>query len=308
MAFTTNMTGTTALDDSILTAFDAGFILENAQADVMSQFAATASFDIAAGSYQLPRYSQLTVVTTPLTQDEDVASEAMADTKVVFTPAEYGKVVTRTNLASLQTGGKVDLAAAKLVGINVGRTMNKLACLALDASTNKRIVDGVAEGSLAATNVIDRDEVNRAYNRLARKSVPMVGDRYVAIAHEDVLFEVRNDVTAGGWVDVNKYSKALKVLNNEVGDFGGFRWIRNNDATFADQSGAGTVDMYNSYFIGFNALGKAASLDPTIVFTSTDKLNRFVNVGWKAALEFKIVESDAVQIVQSASSVGANAA
>lgn len=303
MAFTANMTGTTQLDDSILTAFDQGFLIATAQANVMEQFVTEANF--VAGSYQLPRYAQLSVSTTPLTEDEDVTSEAMFDTKVVFTPAEYGKVVTKTLLASLQTGGKADLAAAQLVGINVGRTMNKLACLALDASSNVRIVDAIAEGSLAASNVLDRDEVNRAYNRLARTSVPMIGDQYVAIAHEDTLFDVRDSVAAGSWNEVSKYTGSTAILANEVASFGGFRWVRNNDATFADQSGAGTVDVYNSYFLGYNALGKATSKAPTLSFTSTDKLGRFINVGWLAVCQYKIVESDAVQVVRSASSIGA---
>ena len=305
MPFTSNMTGTTQLDDSIITAFDAGFMLANAQTDVMSQFATVAQID--AGSYQIPRYAQLTVSTTPLTEDEDATSQAMSDTKVVFTPAEYGTVVTKTALASLQTGGKADLAAARLVGMNVGQTKNKLACLALDASSNVRTVDAIAEASLAASNVLDRDEVNRAYNRLARASVPMVGDQYVAIAHEDTLFDVRDAVASGSWNDVSKYTSAIELLNNEVAMFGGFRWVRNNSATITADAGAGAVDTYRSYFIGFNALGVAVSKNPTLVFTSTDKLARMVNVGWHGVMQYKIVEGDAVQVVVSASSVGSNA-
>jgi len=303
-AFTANMTGTPQLDDSIVTAFDQGFLVEAAQANVMDQFASLAT--VVSGTYQIPRYAQLALATTPLTEDTDPDSEAMVDSKVVFTPAEHGKVVTKTLLASLQTGGKADLAAAKLVGINVGRTLNKLATLALDASSNVRIVGGIAEGSLAATDVMSKTEINRAYNRLARLSTPMIGDMYVAVAHEDVMSDVRAGATAGDWIDVSKYADPASVLRNELASYGGFRWVRNNDSTFADQSGAGTVDVYNSYFIGFNALGKAQSKAPGLTFTSTDKLGRFINVGWLGVLQYKIVESDAVQVVRSATTYGAN--
>ena len=37
-----------------------------------------------------------------------------------------------------------------------------------------------------------------------------------------------------------------------------------------------------------------------------DKLNRFVNIGWKGALEYKIVDDDALILGTCASSVGAN--
>lgn len=308
MPYTTNMTGTTSVDDSILIAYDQGFLVAYGQDNVMDQFVEYRE-DIGAKSIELPRYTRLALATTPLTEDEDATSQALADTKIVFTPAEYGTVVTRTMLSSLQTGGKVDLAAAQLVGINASQTMDKLAVLALDAATNSRIIGGTAEGSVTSGQIMSTSEINAQYNRLARANVPMINGAYVAITHDDVLHDVRTNTSTGGFVDVTKYATPDASLRNEVGMFGGFRWVRNNQATFADQSGAGLVDIYSSYFLGFNSLGKATNAPLTMRFTGPfDKLGRFVNIGWHTSTQYKVVEQDAVQVLKTASSVGNNAA
>lgn len=307
MAFTTNLSGVAQVDDSIVLAYDQAYLVAVGQDNVMEQFASVKT-DIGAKSIAIPKYSRLSLATTPLVETEDVESEALDDTGIILTPAEYGKVVTKTNLASLQTGGKIDLAAAALVGMNHGATLDKLAILALDASTNAYIVGGTAEGSVASNQVADAAFLNTMYNKLARASVPMINGSYVMVAHDDVIADLREATAVGSWTDVTKYATPETVLKNEVGMYKGFRVVRDNNATFADQSGAGTVDIYNSYFFGFNALGKAVSQSGRMVATGPfDKLNRFVNLGWYEVCQYKIIDQDAVWVGRSASSKGANA-
>lgn len=307
MAFTTNLSTTTQVDDSIIQAYDASFILAYGQNNVMDQLVQYGE-DIGAKSITLPRYARLSVATTPLVETDDVVSSALADTGIVLTPAEYGNVVTTTKLASLQTGGKADLAAAQVVGINHGETMDVLAIQALDAGTNSYIIGGTAEGSVAAGQVASGAFLNYFYNKLARGNVPMINGSYVMVAHDDVIADLRADTAVGSWQDVVKYATPETALVNEVGMYKGFRVIRNNHATYVDQTGAGLVDVYNSYFLGFNALGKATSQPGRMVATGPfDKLARFVNLGWYEVSQYKIIEQTAAWVGRCASSVGANA-
>lgn len=307
-AFTTTMTTTSTVDDSIVLLFEQAFLIANGAENVMDQFA-THKVDIGAKSIQLTKYDRLTAATTPLTETDDLASVAITDAPIVLTPAEYGNVVTTTKLASLQSGGKLDLAVPQIVGMNAGLTEDKLAIAALDASTNKYIIGGTAEASVAASQVASRTFFNYFYNKLARASVAKLNGDYVAVLHDDVIADLRNDVTAGSWIDVNKYSGTVELLKNEVGSYAGFRIVRSNNATYADQTSSGTVDIYNSYFFGFNALGKATSLPVHPTLTGPfDKLGRFVNVGWHGVFQYKIIDQEAIWLGQSASSVGTNAA
>lgn len=308
MPFTVNLSGTTQYDDSIVQAYDAAFIVANGQADVATSLAQY-NASIGAKSIEFPRYARLALATTPLDEVEDVVSEAISDSKVIFTPEEYGKAVTRTALANLQTGGRADLAAARLVGLNMGETMNKLATMALEGSTNVRIAAGKTEATVAAGDVLNRTELNFVYNKLARSNVPAhSGGMYILLAHDDVIADLRADTSTGSWVDVNKYADPATVLANEVGMFQGFRVIRNNHATVVDQSGAGTVDVYDTIALGFNGLGMAVSKPGSLVISGPfDKLGRFVNMGWHGVMKFGIVEPDAVWRIRTASSLGANA-
>lgn len=307
MAFTTNLSGTTQVNDAVITLWDKAFIIASEQDDVVSQFAVQK--DIMGKSDVVPIYSNLAVSTTPLDETEDVVSDALADDKITITPAEYGKVVTTTTLASLQTGGQVDLAKAELVGRNMGRTMNVLATRALEASTNVRVVGGKLADNVLAADVITLAEVNAMYNKLARASVmTAAGGAYIAFAHDDVINDLRAATGTGSWQDVTKYATPQDALRNEVGMFGGFRWIRNNDCAFADQAGAGLVDIYKTTFMGANGLVKGVSKEAGMVATGPyDKLNRFVNLGWYGVLQYLIMQQEGVWQLQTASSVGTNA-
>ena len=308
MAFTLNMSTTSSVDNSIILAYDQQFIVAAAQEQIMDQFVSYKKL-IGAKSIDFPKYSNLALVVSALDEDDDVTSEALVDAQIILTPAEYGNVVTRTALASFQTGGTVDLAAARLVGINMARSMDKLALLALDASSNALTVDGGAESSLDATDVMTTTFLNKLYNKLARASVqPLSDGQYIAVMHEDCIADLRASTGAGSWQDINKYSNPESVLKNEVGSVCGFKIVRNNHASITDGGGASTVDTYKNYFMGFNALGKAVSSEGQMVLSGPyDKLARFVNIGWKGCFQYKIVDQDAIWVGITASSVGENA-
>ncbi len=306
MPFTTNLSGTAELDNSLVEAFDQQFLIASAQEAIMDQFVSYKQ-EIGAKSIALTKYANLALATTALTETDDVASEAMVDSEVILTPSEYGKAVTKTRLASLQSGGKIDLAAARLVGINLGRTLDRLCIIAGDASTNNLTVDGGAEAALDASDVMSVSFLNQIYNKLARASVPSFEGLYVAVMHDDVIHDLRTATSAGSFVDVNKYSSPEKILRNEVGSIGGFRIIRNNHCSINADAGALAVDTYKSLFMGFNALGKVVSQTPNGVLSGPfDKLGRFVNVGWYGVLKYGIVDQDALWTGITTSSVGAN--
>ncbi len=307
MAFTTNMTGSAQVDDSIVLEFDSQFIIAHEQEQVMDQFVSYKQ-DIDAKSIEFPKYAQLGLATTPLDEDDDVVSEAMSDQQIILTPAEHGNVVTTTKLANLQSGGKVDLAAARLVGMNAGRTLDKLALLGLEASSNTLTPTGGAEATLVATDVVTTTFLNQLYNKLSRASVPtLVDGMYVFVAHDDVIHDLRASVGDGSWQDINKFSRPETVLRNQVGEVAGFKIVRDNHCLITADGGDTAVDTYRSQAFGFNALGKAESSAMDMKITGPfDKLARFVNIGWHWAGQYKIVDQDALYMAISASSVGAN--
>lgn len=306
MAFTTALTDSLSIPASIVLAYDQAFLIQVGQDNVMDQFAQIRQ-EIGAKSIQLTKYARLPLAVTALTEDNDVTSASMTDSAIILTPAEYGNAVTTTSLADLQSGGKVTLGAVGLVGKNAGASTDKLAMLALDASTNKVVINGKTLATLAASDVMDANFLNAMYNKLARASVPMVNGCYVMVAHDDVIADLRNATGLGSWTDVTKYATPENILKNEVGMFRGFRVVRDNLATVSANV-SGNVDAYNSYFFGANAFGKAESKPmAAIARPGADKLGRFAHLGWYWVGTYGIVDQDAIFVGQTASSLGANA-
>ncbi len=305
--FTSNMTSVAALDNSVYTEMDQAFLIASAGTlAVMDQFC-TFNRQIGAKAIEFPLYAQLAEATTALTDKEDLASVAMSDSQIILTPAEYGNVVTKTKLVDLQSGGKAAIAAAQLVGMNMARTLNKLALNACEATTNSLIAGDGVEANLTDADVLTPTLLNKLHNKLKRAGVmPFPNGKYVLIAHPDQIYDLRAATGTGSWQDINKYARPETVLAGAVGELCGFDIIESATSIGAD-SGSGAVDSYKCIAMGYNALGKAVSLDPQLVVTRAgDKLDRFTNVGWLACLQYKILDSTAIWKGITASSVGAN--
>ena len=97
-------------------------------------------------------------------------------------------------------------------------------------------------------------------------------------------------------------------MRGEVGRAFGFKVIESSYVAAADQAGAGTVDVYKSIFMGADALGQGVNVEPQLRITSSDKLARFVNYGWYACMVMGIIAQEQVFVMNTSSSVGANAA
>lgn len=307
MPFTANGTGTSAVDDSVVQLYSEAIIYA-ATPELIADQVANVKEDINGKSVTFTKFSNIALATTPLVELDDVTSVALSDSAVTITPAEYGAVVTRTQLANLQSAGKVDTASAYLVGRNMGATMDKLAINVLQAGGGTQVLaNDVAEASQTTSNILDKTLANRLYNKLARANVTPFDGFYIGIAHDDVLFDLRADTSAGSWIDVNKYTGNMAIFNNEVGMFAGIRWLRAGNGYINTNGGNLDVDTYHTFVCGFNSLGKVQSSAPQVkVLPANDKLGRFMNIGWHWVGNYGVIDSSAYAIGISASTVGSN--
>ena len=287
---------------------DKQFIIAAQELGTMDQFVSYRK-QIGAKSIEFPKYSNLALATSPLSEKEDPASVALVDSQILLTPAEYGNVVTPSKLASLQSGGIADLAAARLVGINMQSSLDKLAILAAEAGGNEIFPGTVtAEANLVGTDVMTTSFLNRLYNKLSRSKIaPLSNGMYVIVLHPDVVHDLRDSTGAGSFSDITKYSRPEEVLKGEIGMLAGFRIIENANISINADAGSTTVDSYHCLAMGFNALGKAVSAEPGMKITGPfDKLGRYINIGWTGCLKYGLVDTDSLWVGTVASSVGAN--
>jgi len=287
------------VSDAAIDLMDQAFLLEAQDRIIIDQIT-DIKREINAKSISMNVYSKLTKQTTALTDGTDADAEAISVSKKTLTPAEYGNVVTRSLLASLQTGGKVDLAAAQLVARNMAESVNGLGCAAAEATTNIRYQNGVADDASVIDTIQDAD-LKYAHNKLSRANAEMFeGEAYAAVVHPDVA----EDLTGlDGWKDVQKYADAVQVLKNEIGMYQGFRFLKSTGMSVtADTANGGANALYKSIFLGRNAIGKGISLDPGLRITGPfDKLGRLLNIGWYGVFVYGLLYTDAIWSIHSMS-------
>jgi N4-gp56 family major capsid protein len=270
-------------------------------------------------------FADLAAATTALGEAEDVTPVAMSDAQVTVTLNEYGNATVTTAKLRASSFLPVDPVAANAVGYNAGLSIDTIARNAVQAGTNVIYATG---GTDTATARIDMDvddtitakDVRRAVAQLRGANVPTIGGNYVGFIHPDVSYDLRGITDASGWRDSYKYTNAMPLYNGEIGMFEGVRFMESARApifanAFNGSGAAGTGDSYGTLIMGQQALAKAVSMggeygaQPTIVYgTVTDLLQRFRPVGWKHFVGYAVFRQEALRRIESASSIGSNAA
>ena len=270
-------------------------------------------------------FADLSAATTPLGEAEDVTPVAMSDSQVTVTLEEYGNATVTTAKLRASSFLPVDPVAAQAVGYNAGLSIDTIARNVLQAGTNVIYATGGTDTAAARVDMdvddtITAKDIRRAVAQLRGANVPTIGGNYVGFIHPDVSYDLRSITDASGWRDSYKYTNAMPLYNGEIGMFEGVRFMESPRAplfanAYNGSGAAGTGDSYGTLIMGQQALAKAVSMggeygaQPTIVYgTVTDLLQRFRPVGWKHFVGYAVFRQEALRRIESASSIGANAA
>jgi N4-gp56 family major capsid protein len=268
-------------------------------------------------------FADLAAATTELGEAEDVTPVSMSDSQVTVTLREYGNATVTTAKLRASSFMPVDPVAAQAVGYNAGLSIDTIARDVLQAGSNVFYASG---GTDTASARVDMDvddtltisDIRKAVAQLRGANVPTINGTYMGFIHPDVQFDLMSATDAAGWRDAYKYTDATPLINGEIGQIDGVRFISSPRApiftnAFNGAGAAGTGDSYGTLIMGRQALAKGISLggeygaQPTIVYgTVTDLLKRFRPVGWKHFVGYSVFRQEALRRIESASSIGAN--
>jgi N4-gp56 family major capsid protein len=265
--------------------------------------------------------SDMAVAITPLTEDVDVTPVALSNTSTTVTMLEYGNATVTTARLSATSVLDIDPIAANVIGYNAGISMDTLAGNVWATGSNVRYAKGsgsaqTSRAALTATNTLTSADLRRAYAELSGANVPTFNGYYIAMIHPDVAYDLKSETGDLGWRAPQVYGTSQeKIRNGEIGAYEGFRFIVSPRAPlFTNVGSPGTVDVYRSLFMGQEAMAKAYSTgggygpDPVVVRgLVTDVLQRFSPIGWKHFVGYSTFRPEALQAVESASSIGTNA-
>lgn len=259
------------------------------------------------------RFSPLAKATTALTEATNPAFVDMTTATVSATVAEYGSAVKVGKLFELTS---IDTGLAEhvdVIGQNAGETVDELILTALDDNGTTQIANGVALTAVAATDIIDGAEIRKAVRTLKLNKAPTFEDGlYKAIVPVSVVSDLRAD---SEWLDAYRYTEAENIRNGEIGRLHGVKFYETNNEQLDADAGAGNVDVYSTFIFGKEAYGIvdiAGTSSPKVYVKnpgsgSTDNpIDMFSTVGWKVHFAAKVLNSNWIVQIKSASSVGSN--
>lgn len=254
-------------------------------------------------------WNDMATATTPLSEVVDVDAVGLSDSTRSVTPAEYGNAVLMTiriRVDNYLIGWDADVS--DLVNRNMVETIDVLARTELDNAVNADTADGGAVGALTVADEFTADMVRVKQAEFRADNVrPFDGSLYTCIIHPETAYDLKTETGDQSWLVPAAYVDTARIYNNEIGTFGGFKFIESNRGQILVDGGATTEDVYRTYFLGTDALAKAESIPAHIVMGPvTDKLMRFQPLGWHTYVGWKILREASVRTMQTVSTIGAN--
>ena len=217
--------------------------------------------------------------------------------------SQYGTYATVSDKLELHAYDDVILGAAEEMGASMAETQEYLIRQALLTGTNVLYADNLnADGSYkntptspatmgaSATNgfaYLTPDVINKAVTKMKKNRAEPQNGRFYCVIHPSVAYDLRSNPD---WIDYHKYAAVGEIMNGEIGELHGVRFL---ESDFAPVLGGDTYKnmdngvTYACFMIGKDAFGV---IDPEggaaqMIVHDKDEiggpLNQFSTIGYK---------------------------
>lgn len=258
-------------------------------------------------------YADLSAATTPLTENVDPTAVAVPQTTTVsVTLNEYGSVVTRTRKLALFAFSEIDPAIVNLVAFNQVNSLDQVVRDVISAGTNvTRNAAGVmtfntgTAANVEATDFMRSDLVRASVTKLrGRNAVPGNGSAYFTLIHPDVSFDLRSEAGASAsWRTPHENSAPAPIWAGMIGEYEGSVFVE-TPRTKSATDGASSATVHRTIMVGKQCLAEAVAEEPNVrIGPVVDPLMRYRHIGWYAVLGWSIYRQDAIQRIETSSSL-----
>ncbi len=255
------------------------------------------------------RYTPLAVATTALTEASNPTEANMTGSTVSATVAEYGNFV---KVSSLLYGTSIDKAATEKTEVlaqNAAETLDTLVRNELAAGATTQFAGGKAALSLvASSDTMSSTEIRKGVKTLKKaNAMPYEDGYFLGKIGPDTSYSLMADSTT--WIDVYKYNTAGNIFRGEIGKLFGVRFIEATSNQYKDAgAGSGSIDVFSNFIHGQEAIGTVdlSGNAMRLIVKQSDKsdtsnpLNMFMTIGWKAAFATKTLNSNWIVNIKSA--------
>lgn len=215
---------------------------------------------------------------------------------------QYGTYTAISDRLEMRAYDPIIMAATEEMGASAAETQEVLIRDGLLVNTNVLYCDNVnlATGEITGTptapnqmeasetvmSMLTPDTVAKAVTLMKKNRVPTINGKYYMVVHPSVAYDLRK---SKDWIEAHKYAAVSEIMNGEIGELHGCRFIENAFApvlgdTYKNKAGTAT---YASYMFGKDGFGIVDPAGGALEMIVKDKsqvggpLNQFSTVGYK---------------------------
>lgn len=249
---------------------------------------------------------ELALATTPL--DEIVNPDSVdipATRQVSVTMNEYGNTMKHTLLSRETTWNRqLPDDMVFMLAENAAATIDNRVETTLAAATNIVWTDNTTAGLASAapieanlTGMSAKATAAAVTNLRVRRGRPKRGNNFAAVIHPNVAFDLKNEAGANVWSTPHVNVDTSEVYNGVVATYAGADFLESREVSTTT---IGATTVYNSYFLGAEAILEASAIEPHLVIGEiVDPMKRVVPVSWHALLGWSIFRQNSIQVVRS---------
>lgn len=257
-----------------------------------------------------------TALTETTTSQNEIATITI--TAVLSTVSEYGAFTKVSSLGEMAWTRETRSEFAKILAEDGARTVDTRLRNIADNTTTFLVSQDTATGGttnlLTTKTAIAQDiaVLSGRFNQNDAEGFDSQSGMYVVIVHGKVEQDLVTDVTTTrlSWSEVNKHVPGLdgqkKIIVGTPGAIYGTMVLRSNNIT--TKTLTSTVTAYANIALADHGIGRAGfgAMDPQIIMKSpgpqdtSNPLNTFGTIGWKAALGEALLDSNRVITYYSA--------
>lgn len=206
------------------------------------------------------------------------------------TGTQYGILVTVTDLLVHNSAIEVVDSASMQVRNALARLVDTVIQSVVNAGTNGVIYSGgrTARADIAAGDTITQSNLTRAVKMLRSSNAaglrPFEGAYYVAVIHPQVMGDLMDSTSTGGWLDVGRYTSVDDLREGKMKDYRGVRYLESAWQNYFNS----TVGVFPTTLVGEQSFGWGFFQSPTPILVTTpdsnNPLNLYTSIGGKVSL------------------------
>jgi len=215
------------------------------------------------------RYNKLAAATAPIAEGVTPVASAITKTDLSVMIQQFGSWVMITDVIQDTHEDPVLRESVDILGEQAGETYDLLRAGVLKAGTNVTYSNGAARDavqtciSVEVLKRIDRYLLRQEAKRMRsivqagpNISTRPIAEAYIVVCHCDLKYDLE---AMTGWIPVQEYATQGGQIQGEIGAWGNFRFVIDNNLTAWADAGAAKLTMIST-------TGTYADIYPVLIF------------------------------------------